>query len=146
MKAHLVQAWKRALAAGQRFDEIKDLRWRYGAELDAAARKLTIPAINVNLATARFADLAEVAAKLDGVAGAIRPFLAMKQQEEQLLTGHASQDTTEAYLRRIGLAEAATLLDRGSDPEGEEPEDEPRLERELAGEIELPDEPEGGHE
>lgn len=148
MKAHLVQAWKRALKAKQRFGDIKDAKWRYGAELDAEARKLVIPGVNLNLATASFAQLAEVAAKLDGLASGIRPFLLMKQREEQLLTSTDTTGSTEAYLQKIGLAEAVSLLggEPPADADDDAREEGPRLERELSGNIEVPGEKEGGHE
>jgi ParB-like chromosome segregation protein Spo0J len=149
MKAHLVQAWKRALKAKQRFGDIKDAKWRYGAELDAEAKKLTIPGVNLNLATTTFAQLAEVAAKLDGLASGIRPFLLMKQREEQLLTNNDAASSTEAYLQKIGLGEAVSLLG-GLPPPADEDDDAgeegPRLERELSGDIEVPGEKEADHE
>ncbi len=149
MKAHLVQAWRRTLKAKQRFGDIKDAKWRYGAELDAESKKLTIPGVNLNLATASFAQLAEVAAKLDGLASGIRPFLLMKQREEQLLTNTDTTSSTEAYLQKIGLAEAVSLLGGGEPPADEDDdasEEGPRLERELSGDIEVSGEKEAGHE
>jgi hypothetical protein len=149
LKAHVVQAWKRALKAKQRFGDIKDTKWRYGAELDAEAKKLTIPGVNLNLATATFAQLAEVAAKLDGLASGIRPFLLVKQREEQLLAGSDTAGSTEAYLQKIGLAEAVALLGGGPPPADEDDEvgeEGARLERELSGDIEVPGEKEAGHE
>jgi hypothetical protein len=147
MKAHLVQAWKRALKAGKRFHEITDTRWRFGAEIDLQAKKLTIPALTISLASARFADVAEIAAKLDSLASAIRPVLLMKQREEQLLAGANSSNSTEEYLKKIGLEEAVRLLGGGpADEDDDTGEEGARLERELSGDIEVPGEKEAGHE
>lgn len=139
MKAHMWKAWKRAIKNKKRFSEVADVKWRYGAELDPQSKKLTVPGVNFNLATAKFSDLVEVAAKLDSIATSLRPYILMKRREEELLEGNKAQASAEDYLRKIGLEEAVPLLkEEAADSEEEIPTEEPRLERELSGEIDLP--------
>lgn len=79
MQTYLWRAWTRQLKAGEELQY--DAKWRFGAELDPETRRLSIASLNLNLARASHADVADIRSKLAALVEDLRTIRGDRQAD-----------------------------------------------------------------
>jgi hypothetical protein len=156
----LAEHWAELIRQGHALDD--EVGWTYPALLDLDKDVLMLGSARLNLAKDPVRKLAEVASKLSQLAQDLKPVIQARHEQEQRRGRPAGRSVIRdtSYLREIGLADFAdeceqelrALAEAGPDGEKDWAVDRhaPRTERELAAEVDVPDDqPDGdaaGHD